>query len=168
MDKMYRLLLKYGKEPPEYRLFPEALTLVLYNPELDEAFVREIAEAQERLGGFSLDHLIAVGYLRRVGEAGLEELARALQLPEEAARRVLSRMERMGLLRKEGGRYHLARRDLLAERALALLEAPRRRQEVERVLGLSRKRALELLRRLIREGRVERVGRGAATRYRRR
>jgi len=56
----------------------------------------------------------------------------------------------------------------LAERALALLEAPRRRQEVERVLGLSRKRALELLRRLIREGRVERVGRGAATRYRRR
>jgi len=74
----------------------------------------------------------------------------------------------MGLLRKEGGRYHLARRDLLAERALALLEAPRRRQEVERVLGLSRKRALELLRRLIREGRVERVGRGAATRYRRR
>ena len=168
VDKMYRLLLKYGKEPPEYRLFPEALTLVLYNPELDEAFVREIAEAQERLGGFSLDHLIAVGYLRRVGEAGLEELARALQLPEEAARRVLSRMERMGLLRKEGGRYHLARRDLLAERALALLEAPRRRQEVERVLGLSRKRALELLRRLIREGRVERVGRGAATRYRRR
>lgn len=100
---MYRLLLKYGKEPPEYRLFPEALTLVLYNPELDEAFVREIAEAQERLGGFSLDHLIAVGYLRRVGEAGLEELARALQLPEEAARRVLSRMERMGLLRKEEG-----------------------------------------------------------------
>ncbi|MFN4071756.1 MAG: ATP-binding protein, partial [Thermus caldifontis] len=42
VDKMYRLLLKYGKEPPEYRLFPEALTLVLYNPELDEAFVREL------------------------------------------------------------------------------------------------------------------------------
>jgi len=168
VDKMYRLLLKHGKEPPEYRLYPEALTLVLYNPELDEAFVRELAEAQERLGAFSLDHLIAVAHLRRVGEASLEELSRALQLPEEASRRVLARMERMGLVRREGGRYHLARKDPLAERALALLEVPRRRLEVERALGLSRKGALSLLGRLIREGRVERLGRGAATWYRRR
>ncbi|WP_038058647.1 ATP-binding protein [Thermus amyloliquefaciens] len=168
VDKMYRLLLKYGKEPPEYRLFPEALTLVLYNPELDEAFVREIAEAQERLGGFSLDHLIVVGHLRRVGQAGLEEMTRALQLPPEAARRVLTRMERMGLLRREGGLYHLSRKDPLAERLLALLETPRARRELEGPLGLSPKAALGLLNRLIREGRVERVGRGAATRYRRR
>ncbi|GAB5602902.1 ATP-dependent DNA helicase RecG [Thermus sp. FJN-A] len=168
VDKMYRLLLKYGKEPPEFRLFPEALTLVLYNPELDEAFVRELAEAQERHGAFSLDHLIAVAHLRRVGEATLGELARALQLPEEAARRVLARMERMGLVGREGGRYHLARRDPLAERALALLEAPRPRREVEGALGLSSRAALSLLNRLVREGRVERVGRGAATRYRRR
>ncbi|MFN3368229.1 MAG: ATP-binding protein [Thermus sp.] len=167
VDKMYRLLLKYGKEPPEYRLFPEALTLVLYNPELDEAFVRELAEAQERLGGFSLDHLIAVGHLRRVGEASLEELSRALQLPLEAARKVLARMERMGLLRKEGGRYHLLRRDSLGERALGLLTNPLSRREVEAQLGLSSRAALALLNRLIREGKVERVGRGAATRYRR-
>ncbi|TBH21212.1 ATP-binding protein [Thermus thermamylovorans] len=168
VDKMYRLLLKHGKEPPEYRLYPEALTLVLYNPELDEAFVREIAEAQERLGGFSLDHLIAAGHLRRVGEATLEELARALQLPEEAARRALARMERMGLLRREGGRYRLVRRDSLGERALGLLAQPLSRREVEGQLGLSSRAALALLNRLIREGRVERVGRGAATRYRRR
>jgi len=113
VDKMYRLLLKYGKEPPEYRLYPDALTLVLYNPELDEAFVRELAEAQERFGAFSLDHLIALAHLKRVGEAGLAELAKALQLPEEAARRVLSRMERMGLVRREGGGYRLARREWL-------------------------------------------------------
>ncbi|WP_243094768.1 ATP-binding protein [Thermus thalpophilus] len=168
VDKMYRLLLKHGKEPPEYRLYPEALTLILYNPELDEAFVRELAEAQERFGAFSLDHLIAVGHLRRVGEATLAELARALQLSEEASKKVLARMERMGLLRKEGGRYHLARRDPLAERALAFLATPRSRREVEAHLGLRPRAALALLNRLLREGRAERVGRGAATRYRRR
>ncbi len=167
VDKMYRLLLKYGKEPPEYRLYPDALTLILYNPELDEAFVRELAEAQERLGAFSLDHLIAVAHLRRVGEASLEELARALQLPEEAARRVLSRMERMGLLRRERGRYHLLRRDPLAEGVLGFLQVPRSRREVEGLLGLSSRQALALLNRLLREGRAVRLGRGAATRYRR-
>jgi len=168
VDKMYRLLLKYGKEPPEYRLYPEALTLVLYNPELDEGFVRELAEVQERFGAFSLDHLIAVGYLRRVEEATLAELSRALQLPEEASRKVLSRMERMGLVRREGGRYRLAQRDSLAERVLAFLETPRSRREVEALLGLRPRAALALLNRLLREGRAERVGRGAATRYRRR
>jgi ATP-dependent DNA helicase RecG len=168
VDKMYRLLLKYGKEPPEYRLYPDALTLVLYNPELDEAFVRELAEAQERFGAFSLDHLIALAHLKRVGEAGLAELAKALQLPEEAARRVLSRMERMGLVRREGGGYRLARRDPLEERLLARMDRPMSRREVEALLGLSPKGALALLKRLVLEGRLERLGRGPATRYRKR
>ncbi|AFV77014.1 putative transcriptional regulator with HTH domain [Thermus oshimai JL-2] len=167
VDKMYRLLLKYGKEPPEYRLFPEALTLVLYNPELDEAFVRGLAEAQERHGAFSLDHLIVLGHLRRVGRAALEELARALQLPPESARRVLHRLERMGLLLKEGGRYRLQGQDPLAQRLLAALGAPRTRRELEALLGLSPKEVLALLRRLMGEGRVLREGRGPGTRYRR-
>jgi ATP-dependent DNA helicase RecG len=168
VDKMYRLLLKYGKEPPEYRLYPEALTLVLYNPELDEAFVRELAEAQERFGAFSLDHLIAVAHLRRVGEAGLGELSRVLQLPEEASKRVLSRMERMGLLRRERGVYRLVGRDPLGDKLLAHLDRPLSRREVEALLGISSRSALALLKRLRLEGRLERVGRGSATRYRRR
>ncbi|MDM7324972.1 MAG: type IV toxin-antitoxin system AbiEi family antitoxin domain-containing protein, partial [Thermus sp.] len=47
------------------------------------------------------------------------------------------------------------------------LERPLSRRELEGRLGLSPKAALALLNRLIREGRVERVGRGSATRYRR-
>ena len=168
VDKMYRLLLKHGKEPPEYRLYPEALTLVLYNPELDEAFVRDLAEAQERFGAFSLDHLIAVAHLRRVGEAGLGELSRVLQLPEEASKRVLSRMERMGLLRRERGVYRLVGRDPLGDKLLAHLDRPLSRREVEALLGISSRSALALLKRLRLEGRLERVGRGSATRYRRR
>ncbi len=168
VDKMYRLLLKHGKEPPEYRLYPEALTLVLYNPELDEAFVRDLAEAQERFGAFSLDHLIAVAHLRRVGEAGLGELSRVLQLPEEASKRVLSRMERMGLLRRERGVYRLVGRDPLGDKLLAHLDRPLSRREVEALLGVSSRSALALLKRLRLEGRLERVGRGSATRYRRR
>ena len=50
----------------------------------------------------------------------------------------------------------------------ALLELALRHLAVRHEKALAGQELLELLRRLIREGRVERVGRGAATRYRRR
>ncbi len=165
VDKMYRLLLKYGKEPPEYRVYPEALTLVLYNPGLDEAYVKALAEAQERVGAFTLDHLIVLAHLRRVGEAGLGELAQALQLPGAPARRILARMEGMGLVQRLSGRYRLAIGGSLEEEALRLLATPRARRDLEALLGLKPKAALRLLNRLLREGRVLRLGRGAGVRY---
>lgn len=165
VDKMYRLLLKHGKEPPEYRTYPDALTLVLYNPELDEAFVRQVAEAQERHGAFSLDHLLVVGYLRRRRQASLAELARALQLSEEAALRVLRRMVQMGLLERVRGGYTLRRMGGVEEEALALLKTPLSRRELERRLGLSPGQTLGLLRRLLAEGKVRRTGRGRGVRY---
>lgn len=167
VDKMYRLLLKYGKEPPEYRTYPDALTLVLYNPELDEAFVRQVAEAQERHGAFSLDHLLVVGYLRRRRRrrASLAELARVLQLSEEAALRVLRRMVQMELLERVRGGYTLRRMGGVEEEALALLKTPLSRRELERRLGLSPGQTLGLLRRLLAEGKVRRTGRGRGVRY---
>ncbi|MER3603196.1 MAG: ATPase [Thermus sp.] len=165
VDKMYRLLLKYGKEPPEYRTYPDALTLILYNPELDQAFVRQIAEAQERHGAFSLDHLLVVGYLKRRRRASLAELARALQLSQEAASRVLRRMLRMGLLFRAEGGYTL-QKERVEEEVLAILQRPLSRRALEERLGLPSAQVLRLLRRLVAEGKVERTGRGRGVRYR--
>ncbi len=112
VDKMYRLTLRYGKEPPEYRAWPQAVTLVLHNPGFDAGFVRWVSEAQNRQGSFTLDYLIVAAALRR-GPRATSELSRALALGDAAARRLLARMESAGLIVPEGrGR---ARRWRLAE-----------------------------------------------------
>ncbi|WP_456411934.1 ATP-binding protein [Oceanithermus sp.] len=101
VDKMYRLMLRYGKEPPEYRAWPHAVTLVLHNPGFDAEFVRWISEAQNRQGAFTLDYLIVTAALRR-GPRTTAELARALALEPEPTRKLLRRMEAAGLILAEG------------------------------------------------------------------
>lgn len=111
VDKMYRLMLRYGKEPPEYRAWPQAVTLVLHNPGFDADFVRWVSEAQNRQGSFTLDYLIVAAALRR-GPLPTAELARALALEPPAARKLLARMEAAGLIAAQGQgrgrRWHLA------------------------------------------------------------
>ncbi|WP_293171905.1 ATP-binding protein, partial [Oceanithermus sp.] len=101
VDKMYRLMLRYGKEPPEYRAWPHAVTLVLHNPGFDAEFVRWVSEAQNRQGAFTLDYLIVTAALRR-GPRTTAELARALALEPEPTRKLLRRMEAAGLILAEG------------------------------------------------------------------
>ncbi len=111
VDKMYRLMLRYGKEPPEYRAWPHAVTLVLHNPGFDAGFVRWVSEAQNRQGSFTLDYLIVAAALRR-GPRPTAELARALALEPEHTRKLLRRMEAAGLIaaagRGRGRRWRLA------------------------------------------------------------
>lgn len=98
---MYRLMLRYGKEPPEYRAWPHAVTLVLHNPGFDAEFVRWVSEAQNRQGSFTLDYLIVAAALRR-GPRPTAELARALALEPPQTRKLLARMEAAGLIVPEG------------------------------------------------------------------
>ncbi len=102
VDKMYRLMLRYGKEPPEYRAWPQAVTLILRNPGFDADFVRWVAEAQDRQGSFTLDYLIVLARLRR-GPQTTKDLAAALQLTPARTRRLLEKMSQAGLIEKVGG-----------------------------------------------------------------
>jgi len=109
VDKMYRLLLRFGKEPPEYRAWPQAVTLTLHNPGFDADFVRWVAEAQDRQGSFTLDYLIVLARLRR-GPETTKNLAAALQLSVPRTRRLLERMSEAGLIEPVGsGRGRLWR-----------------------------------------------------------
>jgi len=101
VDKMYRLTLRYGKEPPEYQAWPQAVTLTLRNPGFDADFVRWVAEAQDRQGSFTLDYLIVLARLRR-GPATTKELSRALQLGVAATRRLLEKMRQAKLIEPIG------------------------------------------------------------------
>ncbi|WP_199698585.1 helix-turn-helix domain-containing protein [Deinococcus cavernae] len=102
IDKMFSLMLRHGKEPPEFLNYPDAMTLSLHSPGFDAEFVRFVARKQEEMQTLSLDMLIVLSLLAREGEATRPHLARALQLPEDRTPRLLRSMEGHGLIRKAG------------------------------------------------------------------
>ncbi|PTA69512.1 AlbA family DNA-binding domain-containing protein [Deinococcus arcticus] len=102
VDKMYSLMLRHGKEPPEFTPYPDAVTLALHSPGFDAEFVRFVARKQEEMQTLSLDMLIVLSLLAREGEATRAHLARALQLPEDRTPRLLRGMEEHGLIERAG------------------------------------------------------------------
>jgi ATP-dependent DNA helicase RecG len=100
VDRMYRLLLRHGKEPPEYRSYADSVNLSIRNPEFDEAFARFVARKQEEMGSFSLDALIVLALLKREREASRAALAAALQLPETDVPRILRPLENAELIER--------------------------------------------------------------------
>lgn len=102
VDKMYSLMLRHGKEPPEYTTYPDSVTLTLHSPGFDAEFVRFVARKQEEMQTLSLDMLIVLSLLAREGEATRGVLARALQLPEDRTPRLLSGMQEHGLIVRSG------------------------------------------------------------------
>lgn len=100
VDKMFSLMLRHGKEPPEFLTYPDAVTLSLHSPGFDAEFVRFVARKQEEMQTLSLDMLIVLSLLAREGEATRAHLARALQLPEDRTPRLLRGMEEHGLIVK--------------------------------------------------------------------
>lgn len=102
IDKMFSLLLRHGKEPPEFLNYPDAVTLSLHSPGFDADFVRFVARKQEEMQTLSLDMLIVLSLLAREGEATRAGLARALQLPEDRTPRLLRGMEGHGLIERAG------------------------------------------------------------------
>ncbi|ADV67375.1 putative transcriptional regulator [Deinococcus maricopensis DSM 21211] len=102
VDKMYQLMLRHGKEPPEFTTYPDAVTLALHNPGFDAEFVRFVARKQEEMQTLSLDMLIVLSVLKREGEVSRAHLAEALQLPEDRTPRLLQMMEDRGLIAHTG------------------------------------------------------------------
>jgi len=119
VDKMYAMMLRCGKEPPEYLTYPDAVSLSLHNPGFNAPFVRFVARKQEEMQTLSLDMLIVLSLLGREGEASRAQLARALQLPEDRTPRLLGMMEERGLIVSERvGRERINR---LSAQSLAAL-----------------------------------------------
>ncbi|UQN05844.1 helix-turn-helix domain-containing protein [Deinococcus sp. QL22] len=102
VDKMYGLMLRHGKEPPEFTTYPDAVTLALHSPGFDADFVRFVARKQEDMQTLSLDMLIVLSLLAREGEATRATLARALQLAEDRTPRLLRGMEEHNLIERAG------------------------------------------------------------------
>ncbi|WP_376777659.1 ATP-binding protein [Deinococcus rubellus] len=135
VDKMYAMMLRCGKEPPEYLTYPDAVSLSLHNPSFNAPFVRFVARKQEEMQTLSLDMLIVLSLLGREGQASRAQLARALQLPEDRTPRLLGMMEERGLIISERvGRERINRLSAQSLAALHSGDADRRHAAPKRPL----------------------------------
>jgi ATP-dependent DNA helicase RecG len=114
VDRMYRLLLQHGKEPPEYTSYADSVVLTLRNPEFDEGFARFVARKQEEMGALTLDTLIVLANLKREREADRDALSRALQLAPTSLPRLLRPLEDAGLIERNQDTWTLSREALAA------------------------------------------------------
>jgi ATP-dependent DNA helicase RecG len=108
VDRMYRLLLQHGKEPPEYTSYADSVVLTLRNPEFDEGFARFVARKQEEMGALTLDTLIVLANLKREREADKDALSRALQLAPASLPRLLRPLEDAGLIARQQDTWTLS------------------------------------------------------------
>ncbi len=114
VDRMYRLLLQHGKEPPEYTSYADSVVLTLRNPEFDEGFARFVARKQEEMGALTLDTLIVLANLKREREADKDALSKALQLAPAGLPRLLRPLEDAGLIARQQDTWTLSAEALAA------------------------------------------------------
>lgn len=130
VDKMFSLMLRHGKEPPEYTTYSDAVQITLHSLGFNAEFVSFVAQKQEEKLTISLDMLIVLSVLAREGESTRQTLAHALQLPEERTPRLLRQMEEMGFVARVGTGRNL--QYVLSDEVQRKLRRPMRRAVAQR------------------------------------
>ncbi len=191
VDRMFRVLLAYGKEPPEFAEEATSVEVTIRDGTFDRAFTAFVAEEERAGRPLSLDQLLVLAHVRRNRWIDRGTAAAVCQRSEREAGEVLADMVRRGLLERRGVRggaeYHLPPRlyRLAGEQAAYVrergLDAARAREMIlayartwgeitnekcRTLCGLTFAQASRLLADLTREGLLRREGRGRYTRYR--
>jgi len=104
VDLIYQGMLRYGRPEPDYSRSDKTTVVVhMSSAAPDVAFLRMIIKAEEQSGvPLPLDSLIAMVHLRHERRLDVNELARAIQKSESAARAVLERLTESGLVEAHG------------------------------------------------------------------
>ncbi len=192
VDLIYQGLLRYGRPAPDYtRSNPAGVTVVFSSDPADLGFLALVLEEEQRLQSpLPVDSLLALAMLREVRRVDATEIAKAIQKPPAAARAVLERLVEAGLAQAHGNTrsrtYTLSPavyRRLGQEAGYVRQAGFSRVQQIQMVLSLvsqkgqvSRKdvaelcqltppQATRLLRELVSEGKLVRLGTRKGTVY---
>lgn len=189
VDRMYRILLEYGKRPPEYVADEESVVLLLRNGTFDEPFARLVAVRAKEGYRWCLSDLIVLTYLRSNETIEAQTAARLLQRTVSAASEALRAMEGMFLEKFGVGRGTYYRLNRALYEALGAgtryvrdrgIDVSRQREMVKQYVaehgeidnatcrelcGLNRNQARRLLHSLVEEGYLRSVGERRWVRY---
>jgi ATP-dependent DNA helicase RecG len=190
VDRMFRLLLSYGKQPPEYVADADAVTLILRNGSFDEGFARYVGRKNQEGYQWSVAELIILAYLAHHDKIDARTASELIQRTASQAADLLQDMEGNFLDRFGQGRgayYRLTRAvyDALGAEARYTrdrgIEETRQRELIlnhvrtygeidnetcQRLCDIDRNQAYSLLKRLCDQGVLQQVGEKRGTRYR--
>jgi ATP-dependent DNA helicase RecG len=102
VDRIYKILLSYGKQPPIYLAQVDSVALIIKNGSFDDSFAKFVGLKQKEGYNFTLDHLLILFYLRRHREIDRAHASRLCQRSEIHISDTLSQMVNDGLLEKTG------------------------------------------------------------------
>lgn len=189
VDRMYRILLEYGKRPPEYVADGESVVVLLRNGTFDEPFARFVAVRAKEGYRWRLADLIVLSHLRDNETIEAQTAARLLQRPVAAASEVLRTMEGAFLEKFGVGRGTYYRLNSALYEALGAgtryvrdrgIDLSRQRELVKQYVaehgeidnatcrdlcGLNRNQARRLLQLLVEEGYLRSIGERRWVRY---
>ncbi len=193
VDLIYAGLLRYGRPPPDYtRSDDRTVTVVLnHGPAVVEFHRLLLEEEAQRGAALSIPEVIVLALVHRERWCTLATISRAIQRHEASTRPIVERLVEAGLLEARGEArsrvYQLGKRvylhtagatayqrargadAALSEReVLALLaeDGEIKRAEVMARCQLTEDQATRLLRKMVRDGKIESVGAGRGVRYR--
>jgi ATP-dependent DNA helicase RecG len=92
VDRIFEDQLRYGKLPPKYTADPAAVRLHLNASKFDEPFARFVLNEQERGRTWTVERLMVISYLRRMGPADRQTLALTMQRSEEEAQDLIAEL----------------------------------------------------------------------------
>jgi len=145
VDRMYKLLLSYGKAPPEYLDQGTAVTLLVRDGSFDEHLAKYVGRLRQAGHSWTVEELIILRYLRWHDSITAAVAAQVCQRPLSHASDLLGRMEGRFLERFGTGRGTYYR---LVKRVYEALGAVER---FTRDRGIDETRQLELIRRHLQE-----------------
>ena len=190
VKRMFYIQLSSGKEPPVYEADEHNVRVVLRNGAIDEAFVRFVKEMERKGKEPGLDEMLVLSVLKRKREITLNEASRILQLDRERSKEILNQMCFKGLLEKSGVKKGVTYRlsgavyKELGESIVYIREKgidEMRYKElimeyvkkygtitnriVRELLGVDKYKASRLLRYLVKEGKLRRMGADRNAKY---
>ena len=190
VKRMFYIQISSGKEPPVYETDGYSVKVILRNGTLDEAFVKFVKKREKEGKELGLDELLILSALKRRRELSLAEASRILQLDIERSKEILNQMCAKGLLEKSGikkGRIYrlsgilykelggtvnyirekgideLRYKELIIEYVKKYGEVTNR--IVRELLGVDKYKASRLLKKLVKEGKLKRIGADRNARY---
>lgn len=188
VDIIFKDMLSFGKNAPDYQIYSESVKLTLFNHLEDVDFLRFITKEEERLGGFSVQEICILKHVKENKEITLAEAANVAQMSSDNVSTVLNNLiQKKNILQREKrNKYMFTHRvysdfynqveyvkdkefdELQAETmVLTYLEQNEfiTRAEVEKLCGFSPTTSKRLLKRLRDAEKIQLVGKSSASRY---
>jgi ATP-dependent DNA helicase RecG len=103
IDRIFEGMLRYGRSLPDYSMSNEVTVSVqLSNADADMDFLEMILAHEEKAGALPIDSLIILSCLREGRRMSCNELAGAVQKPENSVRSTLERLMESGVVDAHG------------------------------------------------------------------